>query len=43
LYLPAGLSHGPVTFKKVNKPVLFLDIAATGDYTREEIVPEKSE
>jgi hypothetical protein len=34
VYVPAGLHHGPLNFKKVNKPVLFLDIAVTGKYSR---------
>ncbi|MBN1177059.1 MAG: hypothetical protein JXA51_05200 [Dehalococcoidales bacterium] len=34
VYVPAGLDHGPVNFAKINKPVLFLDIAVTGEYTR---------
>lgn len=33
-YIPAGLHHGPVNFVKINKPVLFLDIAVTGKYSR---------
>jgi hypothetical protein len=34
VYIPAGLHHGPLDFKRVGKPVLFLDIAATGRYAR---------
>jgi len=34
VYIPAGMYHGPVNFAKVNKPVLFVDIAVTGNYTR---------
>ncbi|OGO18034.1 MAG: hypothetical protein A2Z15_05945 [Chloroflexi bacterium RBG_16_50_11] len=34
LYIPAGLMHGPLNFAKINKPVLFIDIAVTGKYTR---------
>jgi len=34
LYIPAGLFHGPLNFKVINKPVLFVDIAVTGDYSR---------
>lgn len=34
LYVPAGLPHGPLNFKTVNKPVLFIDIAVTGSYSR---------
>ena len=34
LYIPAGLYHGPLNFKVINKPVLFIDIAVTGKYKR---------
>lgn len=33
-YIPAGLMHGPINFAKINKPVLFVDIAVTGKYSR---------
>jgi hypothetical protein len=33
-YFPAGLLHGPIEFKKVGKPLLFVDIAVTGKYSR---------
>ena len=34
VYVPAGLHHGPLNFARVTKPVLFLDIAVTGKYSR---------
>lgn len=34
LYVPAGLLHGPLNFKIINKPVLFIDVAMTGKYSR---------
>jgi hypothetical protein len=34
LFIPAGLYHGPLVFKVINKPVLFVDIAVSGDYKR---------
>jgi hypothetical protein len=34
LYIPVGLYHGPLNFKVINKPVLFIDIAVSGDYKR---------
>jgi len=34
VYIPAGLAHGPLNFVKVNRPVLFIDIAVTGSYSR---------
>jgi hypothetical protein len=34
VYLPAGLLHGPLNFKRVGKPVVFLDISLTEKYVR---------
>jgi hypothetical protein len=34
VYIPAGLLHGPLDFKRIGRPVLFLDIAVTGEYSR---------
>jgi hypothetical protein len=34
VYVAAGLYHGPLIFKVINKPVLFIDIAVTGKYSR---------
>ncbi len=34
LYIPAGLFHGPLNFKTINKPVAFIDIAVAGEYKR---------
>jgi hypothetical protein len=34
LYIPAGLYHGPLNFAKVDKPILFIDLALTGKYAR---------
>jgi hypothetical protein len=34
VYVAAGLYHGPLLFKTINKPVLFIDIAVTGKYSR---------
>jgi hypothetical protein len=33
-YIPAGLLHGPLNFVKINKPVLFVDVAMAGKYSR---------
>jgi hypothetical protein len=33
-YIETGLSHGPLNFAKVNKPILFIDIAMSGRYSR---------
>ncbi|MGD0099194.1 MAG: hypothetical protein ABSC60_02475 [Acidobacteriota bacterium] len=33
-YIPAGVYHGPLNFKVINKPVLFIDIAVAGEYKR---------
>jgi hypothetical protein len=32
VYIPAGLVHTPLTFKRIDKPVLFHPIALTADY-----------
>jgi len=32
VYIPAGMVHTPLTFKRVDKPVLFHPIALTPDY-----------
>lgn len=34
VYVAAGLYHGPLHFKVINKPVLFIDIAVTAKYSR---------
>lgn len=34
VYIPAGVHHGPVVFKVINKPLLFIDIALSGNYSR---------
>jgi hypothetical protein len=33
-HIPSGLHHGPLEFVRVDKPVLFIDIAITGEYSR---------
>ncbi len=33
-YIPAGLSHGPLNFVRVDKPVLLVDVALAGQYIR---------
>jgi hypothetical protein len=43
VYVPPGLLHGPLDFKRIGKPVLFMDIRLTKDYVRKsqsgEVVP----
>lgn len=34
VYVAAGLYHGPLEFKTIKKPVLFIDVAVTGKYSR---------
>ena len=34
VYVPAGLAHGPLKFVRITKPVLFVDVAQTDNYTR---------
>ena len=37
--VPAGTAHCPLVFKKINKPVVFLEIMLTDNYTRREVKP----
>ena len=32
VYVPAGLVHTPLTFKRIDKPVLFQPVAFSADY-----------
>jgi hypothetical protein len=34
VYIPAKTLHGPLNFARITKPVLFVDIAVTGKYSR---------
>lgn len=34
IYIPAGTPHGPVVFAKINKPLLFIDLAIGENYSR---------
>jgi len=34
IYIPAGTHHGPVVFAKINKPILFIDLAIGENYSR---------
>jgi hypothetical protein len=34
VYVEPGLLHGPVTFTRIGKPILFVDLALTGAYSR---------
>jgi hypothetical protein len=34
VHIPARLDHGPLNFARIGKPVLFIDIAVTGSYSR---------
>jgi len=34
VWAEAGLFHGPLNFTRVGKPILFIDIALTGAYSR---------
>jgi hypothetical protein len=33
-YIATGLFHGPLNFARIGKPILFIDIAMTGRYSR---------
>jgi len=37
LYVPKGLIHGPLNFKRVDKPVMFINIPLTSKYVKKEI------
>ena len=41
VWVPTGTYHGPLFFKTINKPVLFIDCAMTSDYRRMEETPKK--
>lgn len=34
VYVPKGFVHCPLNFKRVDKPIVFLDISLTAEYTR---------
>jgi hypothetical protein len=34
IHIPAGLLHGPLEFKKVDKPVIFMNVAFTPQYMK---------
>jgi hypothetical protein len=34
IYIPKGLVHCPVEFRRVDKPIVWLNIAFTGDYLK---------
>lgn len=38
--VPAGLAHGPLDFVRIGKPVLFIDVAVTGSYSRVNDTPD---
>ena len=40
VYIPAKLHHGPLNFAKINKPILFVDLALSGKYTRIDDTPD---
>jgi hypothetical protein len=37
VYIPRGLVHYPLTIRKVEKPIMLLDIISTQEYTKKEI------
>jgi len=34
IHIPPGLVHGPLNFKKIDRPIRFYDIALTAEYKR---------
>lgn len=41
IYVPAGMVHTPLEFVKINKPIVFMDIALTTQYVRKPEDPNK--
>ena len=37
--VPAGLAHCPLIFKRIGKPVVFLEVMLTDNYVRREVEP----
>jgi hypothetical protein len=37
IYLPAGVEHGPLAYKRIGKPIIFLEIMLTRKYTKKVI------
>jgi len=35
-YVPAGLIHGPLIYRRIGRPILFFDIALTSNYVRKQ-------
>ena len=40
VHVPAGLLHGPLNFVRIGKPVLFIDVAVSGSYSRVNDTPD---
>jgi hypothetical protein len=41
LHIPAGLHHCPLTVKKINRPLLFVDVALTSRYAAAETAAKR--
>ncbi|MCJ7604962.1 MAG: hypothetical protein MUO19_02885 [Dehalococcoidales bacterium] len=41
VHVPAGMVHTPLEFVKINKPIVFMDIALTAKYVRKPEDPDK--
>ena len=41
VHIPAGMVHTPLDFVKINKPIVFMDIALTAKYVRKPEDPDK--
>jgi hypothetical protein len=37
VYVPKGLAHGPLNFKRVDKPIMFLHIFMSADYAKKQV------
>jgi hypothetical protein len=34
IYVPKGMIHGPIEVTSVEKPIMFINVALTGEYER---------
>ena len=40
LHIPAGMLHGPLDFKTVDEPVIFMNVAFTPEYMKPGEAPQ---
>jgi hypothetical protein len=39
VYIPKGLPHGPINFKRIDKPIMFAHVSLTSRYTNAIVPP----